>query len=151
MQFSVPQFVDVRDKVFGPLTAQQFLYSIIGIGLGLVEYFVLPVPLFVVLVIPTVAIAAAFAFYKVNGRPFYFFLANAANYVVHPTNRIWKRDPTLPKTRARIKSERTQLIQRGDLKKEGLERLSHVLDYEVKLGESILPPEQQQELYPDLY
>jgi len=151
VQFSVPQFVDVRDKVFGPLTAQQFLYTLIGIGLGLVEYFVLPVPAFVVAVIPTVALFGALAFYKVNGRPFYFFLANAANYIAHPTNRVWKRDPSLPKTRARIKSERTELIQRGVLKKEGLERLSHVLDYEVKLGESILPAEQQKELYPDLY
>ena len=151
MQFSVPQYVDVRDKVFGPMTAQQFLYVLIGVGLGLVEYFTLPVPLFVVLVIPTVALFGALAFYKVNGRPFYFFLANAANYVVHPTNRMWKRDPNLPKTRAHIKEERTQLIQRGDLRKEGLERLSHILDYEVKLGESILPPEEQRELYPDLY
>lgn len=151
MQFSVPQFVDVRDKVFGPLTTQQFLYSLIGIGLGLVEYFTLPIPVFVVSVIPTVALFGSLAFYKVNGRPFYFFLANVANYALHPTNRIWKRDPTLPKMRARIVSERTELIQRGSLKKEGLERLSHILDYEVKLGESILPAEQQKELYPDLY
>jgi len=151
MQFSVPQFVDVKDRVFGPLTVQQFLYVIIGIGLGLLEFFTLPVPLFVILVIPTAGLFAALAFYKVNGRPFYFYLVNAAGFLVHPTNRIWFRDPTLPKTRARITAERPQLIQRGSLKKEGLDRLAHILDFEVKLGESILPEAQQRELYPDLY
>ena len=32
MQFSVPQFIDVRDKIFGPLTLQQFLYIVGAVG-----------------------------------------------------------------------------------------------------------------------
>jgi len=151
MQFSVPQFVEVKDKVFGPLTVAQFLYSIIGIGLGLIEYFTLPIPIFVLLVIPTVAIFAALAFYKVNGRPFLFFVVNAGNFVLKPTHRLWKRDPLLPRIRARKAVDREEKIQRGVIKKEGLERLSHILDFEIKLGESIVPEEKQKELYPDLY
>lgn len=150
MQFSVPQFIDVRDKIFGPFTIQQFLYVVAAVGLGLTEYFLFSVPVFVILVIPTAAFFLAMAFYQVNGRPFYFFLANGLNFLIHPTNRIWKRDPTLPRIKTTFKYDRAQKIQRGDLRKEGLERLSHILDFEVKLGESIVP-QQQKELYPDLY
>jgi len=150
MQFSVPQFVDIRDKIFGPFTLAQFLYIVAAIGLGFIEFFTLPVPIFVILVIPTAGLFAALAFYKVNGRPFYFFLLNGLNFIVRPTNRLWKRDPTLPKIKTRITAERAEKIQKGDLKKEGLERLSHILDFEIKLGQSIVP-EQQKELYPDLY
>lgn len=150
MQFAVPQFVDVRDKVFGPLTTQQFLYSVAGIGLGLIEFFTLPVPIFVILVIPTVAIFGALAFYKVNGRPFYFFVVNVFGFLIHPTRRLWHRDPLLPKTRASLKGPREEKIQRGNLKKEGLSRLSHILDYEIQLGETFAPKEQK-EIYPDLY
>jgi hypothetical protein len=150
MQFSVPQFVDVRDKIFGPLTLQQFLYIVAAVGLGLIEYFTLSVPVFVILVIPTAAFFLSLAFYKVNGRPFYFFLVNSFSFLVHPTNRIWKRDPTLPLLKTTVKDDRAEKIQKGEIQKEGLERLSHILDFEVKLGESIVP-DQQKELYPDLY
>ncbi|MFO0705059.1 MAG: PrgI family protein [Candidatus Andersenbacteria bacterium] len=150
MQFSVPQFIDVRDKIFGPLTLQQFLYIVAAVGLGLIEYFTLSIPAFVILVIPTAAFFAAMAFYQINGRPFYFFLANGFNFLVHPTNRLWKRDPTLPKIKTGESEVHAQKIQQGDLRKEGLERLGHILDFEVKLGESIIPEEQKQ-LYPDLY
>ncbi|MDP2587194.1 MAG: PrgI family protein [bacterium] len=150
MQFSVPQFVDVRDKIFGPLTLQQFLYIVGAVGLGLVEYFTLSVPVFVILVIPTAAFFGAMAFYQINGRPFYFFLINGLNFLVSPTNRLWKRDPLLPKIKTGDSEEHSEKIQRGDLRKEGLDRLSHILDFEVVLGESIVPEDREQ-LYPDLY
>lgn len=150
MQFSVPQFIDVRDKIFGPLTLQQFLYIVAAVGLGLLEYFTLPVTAFVILIIPTAAILGALAFYKINGRPFYFFLVNGFNFLIHPTNRLWKRDPTLPRIKTGESEQRVEKVQRGDLKKEGLDRLGHILDFEVVLGESIVP-EEQKALYPDLY
>ncbi len=150
MQFAVPQFVDVKDKVFGPLTTQQFLYIMAGVGLGLIEYFTVSIPVFVILVIPTAALFLAFAFYKVNGRPFYFFLANTLNFLIKPTRRMWHRDPLLPKTKASTAEIRDEKIQRGTLKKEGLDRLSHILDFEIKIKDSIVP-EEQKAVYPDLY
>lgn len=150
MQFAVPQFIDVRDKIFGPLTLQQFLYIVFAVGLGLAEYFLFSIPVFVILVIPTGALFGALAFYQINGRPFYFFLANGFNYLIHPTNRLWRRDPTLPKIRTRGDEQRVQQVQRGELKKHGLDKLGHILDFQVQLGESIVP-EKQKELYPDLY
>ncbi|MFH0830557.1 MAG: PrgI family protein [Parcubacteria group bacterium] len=150
MQFSVPQFIDVRDKIFGPLTLQQFLYIVAAVGLGLLEYFTLPISAFVILIIPTAAILGALAFYQINGRPFYFFLVNGFNFLIHPTNRLWKRDPTLPRIKTGESEVHREKIQQGELKKEGLDRLGHILDFEVKLGESIIP-EEQKALYPDLY
>ena len=34
MQFQVPQFLDVEDKIIGPFTIKQFLYLAGGVGLG---------------------------------------------------------------------------------------------------------------------
>lgn len=33
MQFQVPQFIEVEDKIFGPLTFKQFVYIAGGVAL----------------------------------------------------------------------------------------------------------------------
>jgi hypothetical protein len=37
-QFHVPQFIEVEDKIFGPLTLKQFLYVIGGAGIVFIMY-----------------------------------------------------------------------------------------------------------------
>jgi len=32
MQFNIPQFIEIKDKIIGPLTMRQFLYILAGIG-----------------------------------------------------------------------------------------------------------------------
>ena len=34
MQFQVPQFLDVEDKIVGPFTIKQFIYLAGGVGMG---------------------------------------------------------------------------------------------------------------------
>ena len=38
MQFKVPQFIDVEDKLFGPVTFKEFVYLAGGAGLIYVIY-----------------------------------------------------------------------------------------------------------------
>jgi len=42
MQYQVPQFIEIEDKIFGPLTLKQFLYLAGGGGLCLLFFTLLP-------------------------------------------------------------------------------------------------------------
>lgn len=92
MQFQVPQFIDVEDKLFGPLTFKQFLYLAGGGSLSFLAYKIAPS----LLAWPVIAVfgglGVALAFYKVNDRPFIFTLQAWINYQLGNKLYIWKRE-----------------------------------------------------------
>ena len=69
MEYQVPQFIEVEDKIFGPLTFKQFIYVAGGTGICTALVLKLGVIGFV-LSIPVAAFSAALAFYKVNNKSF---------------------------------------------------------------------------------
>ena len=76
MQYQVPQFIDIEDRIIGPLTLKQFLYLAFAGALLFVFWFLFAFYIWVIVAIPIAGGAAAFAFLKINDRPFvYFFLA----------------------------------------------------------------------------
>ena len=91
MRFEVPQFIEIEDKIFGPLTWRQFLYLGGGIGMALVMFFYLPLILFVLLGIPLALLAGALSFYPVNNRPFSFFLEAIINYMSGQHLYLWRQ------------------------------------------------------------
>lgn len=97
MQFQVPQFIEVEDKIFGPLTIKQFIYLAGGVGISLVFYLLIPSK-FIVLILsaPFLALAAALAFYKVNGKPFVDVLEAAISFSLKNKLYIWKKTPKKP-------------------------------------------------------
>ena len=92
MQYNIPQFVDVEDKIIGPLTLKQFL---ILVGGGLVIFFywsLFKVSLtFFVFTLPTVGLFAMLAFGKFNGRPMMINIAGLIKYFATPKYRIFMR------------------------------------------------------------
>lgn len=90
-QFVVPQFIDVEDKIFGPITTRQFL---ILLGAGIIIFFAYRFADFT-LFIATLAIvgglALVFSFIKVNGQNFHFFLLNITQTKSRPSIRIWNK------------------------------------------------------------
>ena len=94
MQYQVPQFIEVEDKIFGPLTLKQFIYLAGGAGLSFVIYEI--VSSLVLAFIPIVIImtlSAALAFYKVNNKPFIFLVESAFKYMMSTKLYIWKKEP----------------------------------------------------------
>jgi hypothetical protein len=112
MQYQVPQFIDVEDKIFGPFTFKQFIYMIGGIALSYVIYRFIPslifsaVPIIVVLVF-----SAALAFYRVNNRPFINVLESAFRYSVGAKLYLWKKDDK--KQAAMVVAQMNQQIHAG--------------------------------------
>lgn len=91
MQFKVPQFIDVEDKLFGPLTFRQFVYLAGGAGIVYVLYKVLPLWIAIFFIIPVAGLSALLTFYKINGKPFVFYLQAGFNYLVSGKLYIWKQ------------------------------------------------------------
>ncbi len=91
-QFVVPQFIDVEDKILGPITVRQFILIVVG---GIIEIVTLKfgdVALFLfvtVLVAPTILL---FGFIKVYGYPFHSFLINVATSLKKPQLRVWNKN-----------------------------------------------------------
>jgi hypothetical protein len=92
MQFQVPQFIEVEDKVFGPLTIKQFLYIAGGAGLCYLIYRFLGFFLGAIPMIVVAGLAASLAFYKYNNRPFLDFLESSFTFYTKSRLYVWKKD-----------------------------------------------------------
>jgi hypothetical protein len=111
MQFEVPQFIEVEDKIFGPLTWRQFLYLGGGVGMAVVIFLTLPPILFVLIGIPLALLAGALAFYPVNNRPFSYFLEAFVNYFSGQRLYLWRRhEGIIYKNSAQIVAEEQQPV-----------------------------------------
>jgi hypothetical protein len=88
-QFTVPQFIDVEDKIIGPITARQFVIFLVAAIIVAISYKFFDFSLFLTFAIIVFLIAVVFGFIKINGRPFHFFLLNIIQTWRRPGIRIW--------------------------------------------------------------
>ena len=88
-QFIVPQFIDVEDKIIGPITTRQFIVMLAGFLIIAVSYKLFDFSLFVTFAVTVALITGVFAFLKINGRPFHFFVLNLLQTLKRPKLRIW--------------------------------------------------------------
>lgn len=107
-QFQVPQFIDIEDRIIGPLTLKQFFYLLAAAGVGLMGWFFLHLVLFVLIALPLAGLFAAMAFVKISGRPFPVIFMSAVNYYLKPRLYLWRSRPA-PKP-----SQLSQLIRGGE-------------------------------------
>lgn len=97
MQFQVPQFLDVEDKVIGPLTVKQFLFLAGGVGFAYLCYhFINFLGLGAILGLGFIAFGSALAFYRPNKKPFAKMLESAFNYTKSTRLYVWKRRDNKP-------------------------------------------------------
>lgn len=93
MRFQVPQFIDMEDKIFGPLTLKQFIYVAGGAGLVIIFFTLLPKFLAFLIAAPFVGLSLALAFYKPNNRPFVHALEAMVSYFLGEKLYVWKKIP----------------------------------------------------------
>ena len=102
MEYQVPQFIEVEDKIIGPFTLKQFIYLAGGIGVCVVLYVYLPFYLTLLFGLPVAGFALALAFYKVNGKPFIEVLEAGFAYYTGNKLFLWRHQaPTTPPTPAK--------------------------------------------------
>ena len=136
MQFKVPQFIDIEDKVFGPLTFKQFVYLAGGAGLGYLSFHFLPTIL-AIIVGPAIAIfAVALAFMKYNEKPFIHVVESFIKYYTHSRLYLWHKQPVSTATslsraasgQGTIADKAIALQNRATLTESNLKTLSWSLD-----------------------
>lgn len=96
MEYQVPQFIDVEDKIVGSLTMRQFIYIAGASGACVVFFVYLPTLFAFLLAIPVVALAVALSFYKVNGKTFIEMLEAGFNYYSGAKLFLWKHQDHTP-------------------------------------------------------
>lgn len=120
MEYQVPQFIEVEDKIFGPFTLRQFIYLAGGAGLCTILVLYLPLVVGIILSIPVAALAGALAFYKINNKSFIEILEAGINYYTKGRLYLWKkeekREEALPAAPAPVVETRQKLgLSRGKL------------------------------------
>ncbi|MFM2331100.1 MAG: hypothetical protein RLZZ26_607 [Candidatus Parcubacteria bacterium] len=90
MEYQVPQFIEVEDKLIGPLTFRQFIYLAGAGGLCIVFFAYLPVLLALLFSGLFVALAVTLAFYKMNGKTFIEVLEAGFSYYTGGKFFLWK-------------------------------------------------------------
>ena len=103
MQYQVPQFIEIEDKIFGPLTLKQFIYLAGAGGLCLFFFTILPLYVAVLFMIPAAALGLALAFYRVNDRPFIEVMEHALGYLFGTKLYLWKQRNVTPVIQEAIK------------------------------------------------
>ena len=110
MRFEVPQFIEIEDKIFGPLTWRQFVYLGGGVGAAVVMFLILPTILAIAIGIPLALLAGALSFYPINNRPFSYFLEAVWNYFTNEKLYLWHRKADVIYNGATIKKTVTSEI-----------------------------------------
>ena len=90
-QFVVPQFIEVEDKIFGPITTRQFII-LLAAGITIFgTYRLADTTLFITIAVIIGLIAIVFSFVRVNGQVFHIFLLNIIQTMKRPGLRIWHK------------------------------------------------------------
>lgn len=91
MEYQVPQFIEVEDRLIGPLTLKQFIYVAGAGGICILAFSYLSFIFALLVSLPAVALGAALAFYKINSKPFVEVLEAGFNYYISEKLLIWKQ------------------------------------------------------------
>lgn len=92
MQFKVPQFIDIEDKIFGPLTWKQFAYTLGGVGVvylifKAISNFILAT----IIAVPTGGFFLALAFVKYNNKNFIDLLQDGISFFLGNKVYTWQK------------------------------------------------------------
>ena len=92
MQFQIPQFIEVEDKIVGPLTLRQFLYLAGAGGFSFILFFLLQFWLWLIITVILGAAGVSAAFIKYNGRPLPKIAWQAFGFFWRPRLYVWQRE-----------------------------------------------------------
>lgn len=138
MQFQVPQFIEVEDKIFGPLTFRQFIYIGGGLGACYIIWRVLPLILAAPLIAAIGGLAAGLAFFQFNGRPLIVALENMFYFLVHGKLYLWNntRKAVKPREAAAVPQKAGQVYV-PKLAQSRLHELAWSLDIKERIAAGV--------------
>lgn len=125
---SVPQFIDVEDKIAGPLTWRQLLWMIGMVVTLLIIYNAIGTLGFIVTGVPIVLLFSALAFYRPQGQPLISFFFHGITYFFRPKVAVWQRPTGRSKKMATPTVAPKPVQKEKRISPEELSRLARILD-----------------------
>lgn len=149
MEYQVPQFIEVEDKLIGPLTLRQFIYLAGAGGICIIFFSYMNIVLALLFSALVIALAACLAFYKINGKPFIQVLEAGFNYYIKGKLFLWKHEDFGSAEKSAASAAAAAAIETAlrvsqDARKLTRGKLSNLaLSLDVPIGDSPAPGEQQ--------
>ena len=129
MLISVPQNIDVEDKIVGPLTAKQLGWvAALGVIL-LIMWNMTAKPVFFIVGFPLSVLFIALAFYRPYGQPLINFIIFGIMYFFRPKVYFWKRTPQKDVSEQKKQVAENHLVKK-QITPESLRELAVLLDSE---------------------
>lgn len=112
-QFVVPQFIDVEDKIFGPVTTRQFVILLVAGLILFIAFKLADFALFIIFLIVIGGGSLIIAFVKINGQSFHYFLLNIFQTMLRPSRRIWNKVYTKEELEALRKAAKLEIVEKA--------------------------------------
>ncbi len=110
----VPQYIDVEDRIAGPLTWKHLGWIFGGSGILLIAFTFLDTMTFFIVAIPTGIMTVALAFYKPNGISLISFLGYGFTYLFHPKTYTWQREMSIQKKKKQKKNIKISITSKKE-------------------------------------
>jgi thiol:disulfide interchange protein len=135
-QFSVPQFVEVEDKIIGPLTLKQFFIFLGGaVTVYLLYRFIPNFFIFILIALPVAGLSLFMSFGKFNGMAPGTIIMSLVGFLSEPRSFIFHKQaatviPIRRPVQKKTPAEAQALSQQDRLNR--LHNLTYILDQDVK-------------------
>lgn len=120
-QFTVPQFIDVEDKIFGPITTRQFVILLVAGLMCFIAFKLADTGLFIFFLALIGSLALILAFVKINGQTFHFFVLNIVQTLRRPSRRVWNKVTTTAELKEILKEGTVEIPEQP----KAVQRLSY--------------------------
>lgn len=129
MMYNVPQFIDVEDKIAGPLTWKQLLWMIAMGMFILLIFFVFDGAIVIMLSVPVIIFFALLAFYRPSGLSFISYLSNVFFFLFRPKIMMWDRPVGGSVWKpSRVKRNEAPVARTKAVTLEEIERVAKIVD-----------------------
>ncbi len=94
-QYKVPQNVEAEDKIIGPLTLKQFIYTVVGLVYGFTTFFLLksfPIA-FILVGVPPTLMLLLLGLYQRRDQNFETLFFAMLSFFTKPRKRLWDKEP----------------------------------------------------------
>ncbi len=129
---SVPQFIDVEDKIAGPLTWKQLGWLIAAGAVVALLFMIFGGALAIVLSVPVVLFFLLLAFYKPNGFPMTSYIGYAFLFLFRPKLSVWERPvPRMISVKSRDDESKNDVLvpqASKELNRDTLKELARIID-----------------------
>lgn len=92
MAYQLPQFIETEDRPVPFLTWRQLLYFVAAGAIALIAYYTMPFWAALTIALWTFAVAIAFGFVKISGRPLHSVFLAMIQYMWNPRKYYWRKN-----------------------------------------------------------